>query len=75
MRKETAMEEKKLYRNAIRSRQMIRGAFMELLQEKPYEKITFSVMGCEEVKNAFADPPSTPTIPMPVVLWTKSLGN
>lgn len=34
------MEEKKLYRNAIRSRQMIRGAFMELLQEKPYEKIT-----------------------------------
>ena len=34
------MEEKKMYRNAIRSRQMIRSAFMELLQEKPYEKIT-----------------------------------
>ena len=34
------MEEKKLYRNALRSRKMIRQAFMELLQEKPYEKIT-----------------------------------
>lgn len=34
------MEGKKLYRNAIRSRQMIRQAYMELLQEKPYEKIT-----------------------------------
>lgn len=34
------MEEKKLYRNAIRSRQMIRGAFMQLLEEKPFEKIT-----------------------------------
>ena len=34
------MEEKKLYRNAIRSRQMIRKAFMELLEEKPVEKIT-----------------------------------
>jgi AcrR family transcriptional regulator len=35
-----SMEEKKLYRNALRSRKMIRQAFMELLQEKPYEKIT-----------------------------------
>lgn len=34
------MEEKKQYRNAIRSKQMIRQAYMELLQEKPYEKIT-----------------------------------
>lgn len=34
------MQEKKQYRNAIRSRQMIRKAFMDLLQEKPYEKIT-----------------------------------
>lgn len=34
------MEEKKQYRNAVRSRQMIRQAYMELLQEKPYEKIT-----------------------------------
>ena len=34
------MEEKKLYRNAIRSRQMIRTAFMQLLEEKPVEKIT-----------------------------------
>ena len=34
------MEEKKLYRNAIRSKQMIRNAYMQLLQEKPYEKIT-----------------------------------
>lgn len=34
------MEEKKRYRNAVRSKQMIRQAYMELLQEKPYEKIT-----------------------------------
>ena len=34
------MEEKKQYRNAIRSKQMIRQAYMDLLQEKPYEKIT-----------------------------------
>ena len=34
------MEEKKQYRNAIRSKQMIRAAYMELLEEKPYEKIT-----------------------------------
>lgn len=34
------MEQKKTYRNALRSRQMIRNAYMELLQEKPYEKIT-----------------------------------
>lgn len=34
------MGEKKIYRNAIRSRQMIRRAFLELLGEKPCEKIT-----------------------------------
>ena len=34
------MEEKKQYRNAIRSKQMIRQAYMDLLREKPYEKIT-----------------------------------
>ena len=34
------MAEKKMYRNAIRSRQMIRSAFLELLREKPCEKIT-----------------------------------
>lgn len=34
------MAEKKIYRNAIRSRQMIRQAFLELLREKPCEKIT-----------------------------------
>ena len=34
------MEQKKSYRNALRSRQMIRNAYMELLHEKPYEKIT-----------------------------------
>lgn len=34
------MEQKKSNRNALRSRQMIRQAYMELLQEKPYEKIT-----------------------------------
>lgn len=34
------MEQKKTYRNALRSRQMIRKAYMELLREKPYEKIT-----------------------------------
>ena len=34
------MEQKKQYRNAIRSKQMIRQAYMDLLQEKPYEKIT-----------------------------------
>ena len=34
------MAEKKVYRNAVRSRQMIRAAFLELLREKPFEKIT-----------------------------------
>lgn len=34
------MEQKKEYRNAARSRQMIRQAFLELLNEKPFEKIT-----------------------------------
>jgi len=34
------MAEKKEYRSAIRSRQMIRKAFLELLQEKEYQKIT-----------------------------------
>lgn len=34
------MEEKKEYRNALRSRQMIRQAFLELLNEKTFEKIT-----------------------------------
>ena len=31
---------KKEYRSAVRSRHLIRTAFMELLQEKPFEKIT-----------------------------------
>lgn len=31
---------KKTYRNAVRSRNLIRQAFLELLQEKPLEKIT-----------------------------------
>lgn len=34
------MAEKKVYRNAVRSRRMIREAFVELLHEKPFEKIT-----------------------------------
>lgn len=34
------MAEKKEYRNAIRSRRMIREALVELLHEKPFEKIT-----------------------------------
>lgn len=34
------MVEKKEYRSAVRSRKMIRKAFMELLREKPFEKIT-----------------------------------
>ena len=34
------MPRKKEYRNAIRSRRMIRESFVELLQEKPFEKIT-----------------------------------
>ena len=34
------MAQKKEYRNAIRSRQMIRDAFVELLREKPFEKVT-----------------------------------
>lgn len=34
------MAEKKEYRNAIRSRQLIRAAFVELLHEKPLERIT-----------------------------------
>ena len=36
------MAEKKEYRSAVRSRRMIRQAFMELLGEKPFEKITVS---------------------------------
>ena len=38
------MAEKKEYRNAIRSRRMIREAFVELLHEKPFEKITATDM-------------------------------
>ena len=34
------MSVKKNYRNAVRSKKMIRQAFLELLQEKPCEKIT-----------------------------------
>lgn len=34
------MASKKEYRNAIRSRQLIRAAFVDLLHEKPFEKIT-----------------------------------
>lgn len=34
------MAERKEYRSAIRSRRMIRQAFLELLREKPYERIT-----------------------------------
>lgn len=34
------MEPKKKYRNSIRSHKLIRQAFMELLHEKPFEKIT-----------------------------------
>ena len=34
------MAQKKEYRSAVRSRRLIRQAFLELLHEKPYEKIT-----------------------------------
>lgn len=34
------MAQKKEYRNAIRSRQLIRAAFVDMLHEKPFEKIT-----------------------------------
>ena len=34
------MAEKKEYRNAVRSRRMIREAFVDLLHKKPVEKIT-----------------------------------
>lgn len=34
------MSLKKEYRNAVRSRMMIRAAFVELLYEKPFEKVT-----------------------------------
>ena len=34
------MGEKKEYRSAVRSRRLIRTAFLELLREKPFEKIT-----------------------------------
>lgn len=34
------MAEKKVYRSALRSRRLIRQAFLELLKEKPFEKIT-----------------------------------
>lgn len=33
------MTEKKEYRNAVRSRMLIRGAFVSLMHEKPFEKI------------------------------------
>lgn len=36
----TIMAEKKEYRSAVRSRRLINHAFLELLQEKPFEKIT-----------------------------------
>ena len=34
------MAERKEYRSAIRSRRLIHQAFLELLREKPFEKIT-----------------------------------
>ena len=34
------MEKRKEYRSAVRSRRLIRSAFLELLRQKPYEKIT-----------------------------------
>ena len=34
------MEKRKEYRSAVRSRRLIRQAFLELLRQKPYEKIT-----------------------------------
>ena len=34
------MEKRKEYRSAVRSRRLIRSAFLELLREKAYEKIT-----------------------------------
>lgn len=34
------MAEKKEYRNAVRSRMLIRAAFVDMLHEKPFEKIT-----------------------------------
>ena len=34
------MEQKKEYRSAARSRRLIRRAFLELLDERPFEKIT-----------------------------------
>ena len=36
------MAEKKEYRSAVRSRRLIRQAFLELLQEKPFGKITIT---------------------------------
>lgn len=36
------MAEKKEYRSAVRSRRLIRQAFLELLDEKPFEKITIT---------------------------------
>ena len=37
---EIILASKKEYRNAIRSRRLIRAAFVELMHEKPFEKIT-----------------------------------
>ena len=34
------MSQRKEYRSAVRSRRLIRSAFLELLRQKPYEKIT-----------------------------------
>lgn len=36
------MEQKKLNRNALRSKRLIRKAFLELIQEKPYQEISIT---------------------------------
>ena len=44
------MVEKKEYRNAIRSKKLIRKTFLELMKEKPIEKITVAdVVTCADI--------------------------
>lgn len=47
------MSDKKEYRSAIRSRKLIRQAFMELLKEKSFEKITVTdIVKCADINRS-----------------------
>lgn len=47
------MEKRKEYRSAVRSRRLIRQAFLELLRQKPYEKITVTdIVGAADINRS-----------------------